>query len=80
MSGNELRAEYERLARQIADALGNPQAAAASEAGQLLERLASFSQQCVDRIVEAEAPRRTAIRFFPKRNRPIVLPSLQRCH
>lgn len=51
MSGNDLRAEYERLARQIADALANPPAAEA----ELLERLGSFTQQCVERIAEAEA-------------------------
>ena len=54
MSGKDLRVEYERLARQIADALGNPQAVT-PETRPLLERLGAFTQQCVDRIAEAEA-------------------------
>lgn len=52
MSGNDLRAECERLARRIADAMANKPAA---EAWELLEQLGSLTQQCVERIVEAEA-------------------------
>lgn len=54
MSGNPLRSEYERLVRRIADVLANKETAA-GEAWELLERLGSFTQQCVERIVEAEA-------------------------
>jgi len=53
VSGNDLRAEYERLARQIAEAMANKPAAA--EAWELLEQLGSLTQQCVERIAEAEA-------------------------
>jgi transposase len=53
MSGKQLRAEYERLARRIADAMANQGAAA--EAWGLLEQLGSLTQQCVERIAEAEA-------------------------
>jgi transposase len=52
MSGNDLRAEYERLARRIADAMANKPAA---EAWELLEQLGSLTPQCVERIAEAEA-------------------------
>ena len=54
VSGKQLRAEYERLARRIADALADKQAPA-SESWELLERLGSFTQQCVEKLAEAEA-------------------------
>jgi transposase len=52
MSGKQLRAEYERLARRIADAMATKPAA---EAWELLEQLGSLTQRCVQRIAEAEA-------------------------
>jgi transposase len=54
VSGKQLRAEYDRLARRIADALADKQAAS-PEAWELLERLRSLTQQCVERIADAEA-------------------------
>jgi transposase len=53
MSGKQLRTQYERLARRIADAMADKSAAA--DAWELLEQLGSLTQQCVERIAEAEA-------------------------
>jgi transposase len=54
MSARQLRAEYERLVRQIADAMADQQADG-PEYRQLLERLRALTQQCVEKLVEAEA-------------------------
>jgi transposase len=54
VTGKQLRTEYERLARQMADALANPQADG-PEYRKLLERLRALTQQCVEKLAEAEA-------------------------
>ena len=54
MNGRELRAEYERLTRRIADLLADPQAAGA-EWRQLLEQLRSLTAQYADKLAAAEA-------------------------
>jgi len=54
MSGKQLSDEYQRLARQIADALAN-QGADGPDSWQLLERLRSLTEQCVEKIAENEA-------------------------
>lgn len=54
MSGKQLRSEYQRLAREIADALAN-KAADGPDSWQLLERLRGLTEQCVERIAETEA-------------------------
>src|SRR5688572_32772387 len=54
MSGKQLRAEYERLARRIADALAH-EALSESESRHLLSQLGSLTGQCVEKLAEAEA-------------------------
>ena len=54
MSGKQLRAEYQRLARQIADALANKQADGL-DSWELLEQLRSLTEQCVEKLTEVEA-------------------------
>ena len=51
MSGKQLRTEYQRLARGLADAL----AKGGTDSWQLLERLRSLTEQCVEKIAENEA-------------------------
>jgi len=54
VSGKQLRAEYQRLARQIADALANKQADGL-DSWELLEQLRSLTEQCVEKLTEVEA-------------------------
>jgi transposase len=54
VSGKQLRAEYQRLARQIADALANPQADG-RDSWELLEQLRSLTEQCVEKLAEVES-------------------------
>jgi transposase len=54
MSGKQLRTEYQRLAREIADALAN-KGTDPPGSWQLLERLRSLTEQCVEKIAENEA-------------------------
>jgi transposase len=53
VNGKQLRSEYERLTRQIADALANPKADG-PDYEKLLERLRALTQQCVEKLAEAE--------------------------
>ena len=50
MSGKQLRTEYQRLAREIADAL----AKGGTDSWPLLERLRALTEQCVEKIAENE--------------------------
>jgi transposase len=54
VSGRELRAEYERLTRRVADLLANPQAAGA-DWRQLLEQLRSLTAHYAEKLSAAEA-------------------------
>jgi len=54
VSGKQLRAEYERLARQIADALADKEMAA-SQSRELLRQLASLTGHYVSKLDEAES-------------------------
>jgi len=51
MSGNQLRTEYQRLVREIAEAAAN----GGTGSWPLLERLRSLTEQCVEKIAENEA-------------------------
>src|SRR2546425_1084702 len=57
MSGTDLRTEYERLARRIADAMADkPEVETAqSESWELLERLRTLTQEYAQKLIEAEA-------------------------